>query len=107
MNLFCQPGLTLLVFISLSVYKLIFISFTDGDRLVAQIFQAYAAGFEAISGTISYTLYELGKNNDVQDKLRAEIQMCLNESGGNSYESMVNMKYLDHCMHGKNIYIYI
>jgi len=33
----------------------------------------FAAGFETVSSTVSYCLYELALNKSIQDKVRQEI----------------------------------
>ena len=61
----------------------------DGDDLLAQAAILFAAGFETSSTTMSFTLYELALNPDVQKKLRAEIQDALEETGGKITYDMV------------------
>ncbi|KAK7866625.1 hypothetical protein R5R35_011532 [Gryllus longicercus] len=54
------------------------------------------AGFETSATTISYALYELAKNKEIQDKLREEINTTLKENGGSvPYDVMHSMKYMD------------
>ncbi|XP_049871427.1 cytochrome P450 6B5-like [Pectinophora gossypiella] len=66
------------------------------DSLIAaQAFVFYAAGFETSSATISFLLYELSQNRDVQDKLIAEIDETLEKCGGNiSFDVLMEMPYL-------------
>ncbi|KAF5308791.1 hypothetical protein FQR65_LT06024 [Abscondita terminalis] len=45
----------------------------EGDNVVAQASQFFAAGFETVSSTISFALYELSLNLDIQERLRTEI----------------------------------
>ncbi|XP_071875503.1 uncharacterized protein [Bombus fervidus] len=68
----------------------------DGDDLLAQAAILFAAGFETSSTTMSFTLYELALNPDVQKKLRAEIQDALEETGGKiTYDMITTLPYLD------------
>ncbi|XP_025603007.2 probable cytochrome P450 6a13 [Athalia rosae] len=66
------------------------------DNLItAQAFVFFVAGFETSSTTISHALYELSQRQDLQDKLRKEINESLKSNNGNiSYESIKDMKYL-------------
>ncbi|XP_026473516.1 cytochrome P450 6k1-like [Ctenocephalides felis] len=66
----------------------------DGDTLVAQAAVFFTAGFETSSSTMSYTLYELAINPDVQKKLRAEIKEIIAKDDI-TYESINKMSYLD------------
>ena len=67
------------------------ISFTD---LAAQCFMFFLAGFETSSTALSYALYELAANQDVQDKTREEIEKVLKKHDGKiTYESIMDMEY--------------
>jgi cytochrome P450 family 6 len=71
----------------------------EGDKLVAQATQFFLAGFETTSSTISFALYELAINQDIQRKLREEIRDVLSKFDGEiSYESLKEMEYLDMCV---------
>lgn len=67
---------------------------------MAQAAVFFTAGFETSSSTMSYTLYELALNQDVQETLRAEIKQLVEESGIN-YESVNKMTYMDMVIAGK------
>ncbi|XP_055534105.1 probable cytochrome P450 6g2 isoform X3 [Wyeomyia smithii] len=66
------------------------------DILVAQAATFYMASFETTSSVLSFTLYELTKNPDIQERLRDEIRSCLQNHGPDlSYECLINeMPYL-------------
>ncbi|KAH8250707.1 hypothetical protein KR032_000240, partial [Drosophila birchii] len=65
-------------------------------ELAAQVFVFYLAGFETSSSTMSYCLYEMAQNQDIQERLRNEIQTVLEEHDGQlTYESIKDMRYLD------------
>jgi cytochrome P450 family 6 len=49
-----------------------------------------------------FCLYELARNPDIQDRLRAEIDTVLEKHGGNiTYESIFEMEYLEKVVDGK------
>nr|XP_023020043.1 cytochrome P450 6k1-like [Leptinotarsa decemlineata] len=58
----------------------------------------FAAGFETTSAAISFTLYELCLNKDIQDELRKEISETIGEYGEVTYEAIQKMKYLRMCI---------
>ncbi|XP_068144883.1 LOW QUALITY PROTEIN: cytochrome P450 6a2-like [Drosophila tropicalis] len=68
----------------------------DLGELAAQVFVFYLAGFETSSSTMGYCLFELAQHQDIQDKLRAEINSVLEKHEGKlTYESTKDMQYLD------------
>ncbi|KAH8371559.1 hypothetical protein KR093_008001 [Drosophila rubida] len=68
----------------------------DLGELAAQVFVFYLAGFETSSSTMSYALYELAQHQDIQDKLREDINAVLEKHNGKmSYECIKDMRYLD------------
>ncbi|KAK4873034.1 hypothetical protein RN001_015063 [Aquatica leii] len=50
------------------------------QEMAAQSMIFFVGGFETISITIMYCLYELAKNTAIQEKARAEIQKCFFEN---------------------------
>lgn len=67
------------------------ISFTD---LAAQCFMFFLAGFETSSTALSYALYELAINQDIQDRTRVEIEKVLEKHDGKvTYEAVMDMEY--------------
>ncbi|XP_071441687.1 cytochrome P450 6j1-like [Hetaerina americana] len=68
----------------------------DGDDFVAQAFSFYLAGYETTSTVAALALFELAKNPIVQEKLLADIDAVLEESGREvTFEAIQKMKYLD------------
>ncbi|XP_049964318.1 cytochrome P450 6k1-like [Schistocerca serialis cubense] len=66
------------------------------DDVTAQSILFYAAGFETSSTTMSFALYELALNHDVQKRLHEEVDATLKENAGQlTYEAISSMKYLD------------
>ncbi|GJQ73210.1 Cyp6a9 [Trypoxylus dichotomus] len=65
-------------------------------EFVSQVFAFFVAGFDTSSATLTFCLYELASNFDIQDKLREEIVNGLkNYDGQITYEALQNMEYLD------------
>ncbi|XP_061395800.1 LOW QUALITY PROTEIN: probable cytochrome P450 6g2 [Musca vetustissima] len=54
----------------------------DGDLLVAQAAIFFTAGFESSSATMSFALYELARNPEIQERVREEVRTVLINSGG-------------------------
>ncbi|XP_075973978.1 cytochrome P450 9e2-like [Anticarsia gemmatalis] len=68
---------------------------SDQD-LVAQAVLFFVAGFETVSSAMSFLLYELAVNPDVQDRLAQEIKdHDIQKSGKFDFNSIQNMPYLD------------
>ncbi|KOB75101.1 Cytochrome P450 6B46 [Operophtera brumata] len=75
--------------------KQLSLELTD-DIIAAQAFVFYVAGYETSATTMSFLLYELAKNPDVQEKLHAEITEVLKRHEGKmTYETLQDMTYLD------------
>ncbi|RZC36977.1 p450 domain containing protein [Asbolus verrucosus] len=75
--------------------------FMDGDILVAQAVQFFAAGFETSSAAICFTLYELAGNLQIQQKLRQEISEISGKHGDINYDAINEMDYLNMCVKGE------
>lgn len=75
------------------------------DIITAQCFVFFVAGFETSSTAMTFALYELASNQEIQDKVRAEINSVLKEHDGKiTYDSMMDMKYLGQVIDGELIY---
>ncbi|KAH8252673.1 hypothetical protein KR032_001202, partial [Drosophila birchii] len=67
------------------------------EQMAAQSFVFFFAGFETSSSTMSFCLYELALQQDIQDRLREEIESVLsNVDGGEiTYDAIAEMTYLE------------
>lgn len=72
------------------------------NEMAAQCFIFFLGGFETSSTTMTFTLYELATNQDVQDKLRKELRATLAKNDGKmTYDVIMNIEYLDRVINGK------
>lgn len=77
-------------------------NFLTLEQIAAQCYLFFAAGFETSATTMTYTLYELAMNQEIQDKLRNEMREVLKKNDEQmSYEAIMQMEYLDRVLNGK------
>lgn len=63
----------------------------EGDALVAQAAIFFSGGFETSATTSYFALYEIAKNQDIQNRLRKEILEGLKKDNGQlNYETVGN-----------------
>ena len=73
---------------------------------MAQSVAFFTAGFETTSTTMTYSLYELALNPEVQEKLREEILRSMEKHDGClTYDGIMEMNYLSMVVSGKTIII--
>nr|WET52687.1 cytochrome P450 [Phaedon brassicae] len=65
------------------------------EEAAAQAFIFFLAGFETTSTTISFALYEMSMNAEIQEKARREVKELIKSHGGLTYECLMEMKYLE------------
>ncbi|KAJ4432916.1 hypothetical protein ANN_15173 [Periplaneta americana] len=71
----------------------------EGDNFVAQAFLFFAADFDTSTATLTFALYEMSQNPDVQQRLRMEIEDVLATHGPEvSYDAIQKMTYLEMVM---------
>ncbi|KAG8240166.1 hypothetical protein J437_LFUL019092, partial [Ladona fulva] len=65
-------------------------------EIEAQCFFFFSAGSETSSSAVSFCIYELAQNLDIQDELRREVDGVLSSHGGEiSYESLSEMQLME------------
>ncbi|XP_075165034.1 cytochrome P450 6a9-like [Haematobia irritans] len=64
------------------------------EEMAAQVFVFFIAGFETSSSTMGFTLYELAQNQDIQQKMREEINEVFDAEGKVTYEAIHKLPYL-------------
>ncbi|XP_057660430.1 probable cytochrome P450 6a20 [Diorhabda carinulata] len=70
-----------------------FISFNE---VAAQCFVFFLAGFETSSTAMTFALYELSRNQEIQDKVREEMKTVTKKHNNKiTYEGIMEMHYLD------------
>lgn len=75
--------------------------FTD-TLLASQAFIFFVAGFETSSTALSFCLYELALNPEVQEQLRDEIDSTLEKYEGKiTYDGIQSMSYVDKVIAGE------
>jgi cytochrome P450 family 6 len=66
------------------------------EELAAEAFVVFFGGFETSSSLMSFILYELALNQDIQNRLREEIVTAYNENDGKlTYDMLFGLKYLE------------
>ncbi|XP_050298155.1 cytochrome P450 6a2-like [Anthonomus grandis grandis] len=69
-------------------------------EMVASMFLVFAAGLDTSSSATVHLLFELAKNQEIQDKLRNEIKSLADKrpDGKLTYDDLMEMKYADMCI---------
>ncbi|KAJ8934436.1 hypothetical protein NQ318_017137 [Aromia moschata] len=70
------------------------------EEAAAQAFIFFLAGFETTSTTISFALFEMALNEEIQQTARQEVNKVLEKYEELSYESIMEMHYLDTVIYG-------
>jgi cytochrome P450 family 6 len=74
----------------------------DEKTMLANAFVFFLAGFETTASTLSYCLFELSRNPDVQEKLHDQVKSVLESHQGDiSYDVLKEIGYLDQVINGK------
>ena len=71
------------------------------EQCAAQAFVFFFAGFETSSTVMSFTVYELARNLDIQAKVQKEIDEIVKTPQDITYENLKRMTYLDMIIKGR------
>lgn len=72
------------------------------EEAAAQAFIFFLAGFETTSTTISFALFEMTLNKQIQTRARKEVQEIFKKHSGQlSYEAVMEMQYLEMIILGR------
>lgn len=72
------------------------------NDIAAECFLFFVGGFETAAAAISWAIYELAINQEVQKKARSEIHRVLSKYEGKiTYEGVHELTYLDRIIAGK------
>lgn len=73
------------------------------NEIAAQTIVFFGAGVETSSTALTFCMYEIAKNHDIQARVHEEIDRVLEEYDGKiTYESVSEMKYLENCINGRH-----
>jgi cytochrome P450 family 6 len=74
----------------------------DEKTMLANAFIFFLAGFETTASTLSYCLFELSRNPEIQEKLYREVKRVLDSHQGDiNYDILKEIGYLDQVINGK------
>ncbi|XP_066905483.1 cytochrome P450 6a2-like [Halyomorpha halys] len=65
------------------------------ERLAAQCFVFFVAGYETASSVQAFCLYELALHPQMQERVQSEIDRMIQEHSGVTYDAVKEMTYLD------------
>uniref|UniRef100_A0A8D8I808 Cytochrome P450 6a9 n=2 Tax=Culex pipiens TaxID=7175 RepID=A0A8D8I808_CULPI len=72
------------------------------EEIAAQAFVFFLAGFETSSTAMTYCLYELASNPELQQKARDDVLKTIKKHGSLTYEAAHDMHYIEMCINGEN-----
>lgn len=66
------------------------------EQITAQSFFYFVAGYETSSTTLTFCIYELSQNQELQQQARVEVQECLEKYHGElTYEAINDMTFIE------------
>ncbi|EDS45780.1 cytochrome P450 6A1 [Culex quinquefasciatus] len=68
------------------------------NEIAAQAFVFFQAGYETSSITMTFCLYELALNQELQERARKSVEDVLKRHGSFSYDAIQDMEFLNCCV---------
>ncbi|XP_050513919.1 cytochrome P450 6k1-like isoform X2 [Diabrotica virgifera virgifera] len=68
------------------------------ETIMSNVLLFLIAGRDSTTTIISFTLYEIAKNQEIQDKLRKEVKLNVEKHGSICFEGVQENKYLEMCI---------
>ena len=69
--------------------------YLDENEILAQAFVVFAAGYETTATTLSFCMYLLALNPEIQEKLYQELKSESDSNGEIPYDKLSKLQYLD------------
>lgn len=70
--------------------------------MAAQTMLFFGAGFETSASTLSFCLYEISVNPEIQSRLKKEIgDVLIKHNGKADYQALKEMTYMEAVINGK------
>lgn len=74
------------------------------NEMTAQAYLFFVGGYESTSTTMTFFMYEMARNQDIQQKAYEDIGAILEKHDGKlTYESINEMKYIETCLDGNKL----
>lgn len=84
----------------------VFVTGLTLEEMAAQAILFFGAGFETSASTLSFCLYEISVNSEIQSKMRKEIDAVLMKHNGKAnYQALKEMSYMEAVINGKVHYV--
>lgn len=74
------------------------------NEMIAQCFVFFLAGFETSSTTMTFALYEMSVNPEIQDRVREELHRVLKKYDNKiCYDSLKELEYMQQVIDGNDV----
>lgn len=76
------------------------------EQVSSLAFLAFTSAFPTVRSTMVFFLYEIAKNQAIQEKLAEEIKVLFRSTRGNpDYIHVARMSYLNACVNGTKFHV--